>query len=382
MTSVAAEPKAVVAGTPPDHRGSWVPTWSMVTTRMMELRRRRGLMITLLIVVIGLPWVFLGVRLIMHAADPRAYGAAGGEDVFTGIVAGVLYVFGFVAAAMVGCTASTGDLSDGMFRHLVVTGRSRLALYLARLPAGLAIVAGAVAAGYAVVCLVCCLAAPTDVPYDGVNIPPGLSQAAFATWSVQHADEVVCNFNYDGPLNIPCGPNGLVTTTPSSIIKQGGTPPPAPTKAQLRSLARAMAAQNYAAYAAVYRAPPDSLMVGAGLWLLLQVTVGFVVGLGLGSLLGQRTVSVILMVILEIVLTPLVTSTKIPYLLNAQRGLVGIAMAHLEPNGLSRVFGAGGGPNARSMLIPESTVVAIVVVIAWVVVWTVIGARRMVTRDA
>ena len=24
-----------------DHRGSWIPTWGMVTTRFMELRRRR-----------------------------------------------------------------------------------------------------------------------------------------------------------------------------------------------------------------------------------------------------------------------------------------------------------------------------------------------------
>ena len=41
--------------------------------------------------------------------------------------------------AVVGCTAGSVDLSEGMFRHLVITGRSRLALYFARIPAGLAI---------------------------------------------------------------------------------------------------------------------------------------------------------------------------------------------------------------------------------------------------
>ena len=36
--------------------------------------------------------------------------------------------FGFIVATTVGCTAGSRDLTEGMFRHLVVTGRSRLAL--------------------------------------------------------------------------------------------------------------------------------------------------------------------------------------------------------------------------------------------------------------
>ena len=42
-----------------DHRGSWIPTWGMITTRFMELRKRRGLMIALIAVIIGIPTVFL-----------------------------------------------------------------------------------------------------------------------------------------------------------------------------------------------------------------------------------------------------------------------------------------------------------------------------------
>jgi hypothetical protein len=138
-----------------DHRGSWIPTWGMVTTRFMELRKRRGLMITLIAVNIGIPLVFLGVRLISHAVDPEAYGPAGGYSVFTTLVLGFLYVFGFIVAAVVGCTVGSVDLTEGMFRHLVITGRSRLALYLARIPAGLAIVIAMVAIGYTIVCAVC-----------------------------------------------------------------------------------------------------------------------------------------------------------------------------------------------------------------------------------
>ena len=47
------------AATRSDHRGSWIPTWGMITTRLMELRKRRGLMIALIAVNIGIPVVFL-----------------------------------------------------------------------------------------------------------------------------------------------------------------------------------------------------------------------------------------------------------------------------------------------------------------------------------
>jgi hypothetical protein len=132
-------PSAPDADTP-DHRGSWLPNGAMIATRFMELRKRRGLMAALIVVNIGIPVVFLTIRLLAHAFAPHSYGPAGGYDLFSSMVAGVLFVFGFIVAATLGCTAGSVDLTEGMFRHLVVTGRSRLALYLARIPAGLAII--------------------------------------------------------------------------------------------------------------------------------------------------------------------------------------------------------------------------------------------------
>ena len=64
-----------------------------------------------------------------------------------------------------------------------MTGRSRLALYLARIPAGLAIVVPLVAAGFIIVCSVCVFAAPTRLNYDGTNVPAGLSRSAFESWA-------------------------------------------------------------------------------------------------------------------------------------------------------------------------------------------------------
>jgi hypothetical protein len=126
-------------------------------------------------------------------------------------------------------------------------------------------------------------------------------------------------------------------------------------------------------------------MVRTGLWIELEVAVGFIVGLGLGSLLGQRTVAVILMIVLEIVLTPLLSRANIPHLINLQRSVVGLAVDHLEPSSLGFVFGGGGGPGGgqgTANLVPESTTAAVCVVVAWLVAWTVLGAWRMVKRDA
>ncbi len=372
----------------PDHRGSWIPTWGLIVTRLMELRKRRGLMVAMIVVIVGIPTLFLVIRLISHAVDPKSYGPAGGFSIYTSLVAGVMYVFGFIMAATLGCTAGSSDLADGMFRHLVVTGRSRLALYLARIPAGLAVVWSLIAFGFLIVCVVCVFAAPTKLNYDGTNVPLGLSRPGLDSWAAAHADEVVCNFNYNGPSILPsvtCGngqnigpPPGAVIQTPKGTV----TVPARATRAQIRAFAVTMAKQNYTDYSQTFLAPPVSLMVSSGLWLELEATIGFIVGLGLASLLGQRTVAVILIIVLEVILTPIISVHVIPHFINLQRAIVGLATDHLQPAGLPLQFrGGGGGPNGVA-LVPESREVADIVIVAWLVGWTVLGAWRMMTRDA
>jgi hypothetical protein len=365
-------------GAPRDRRGSWIPTSAMITTRIMELRKRRGLMAALIVVNVGIPAVFLLIRLIAHAVAPKSYGPAGGYDIFTSLVAGVMYVFGFIVAATLGCTAGSVDLTEGMFRHLVVTGRSRLALYFARIPAGLAIIVPMVAVGFTIVCAVCVFAAPTKLYYQGVNVPPGLSMTGFESWAANHPKEAVCGLPYRGPIGIPCliNQNGKVITPPgTSGVKQLS---PATLKADAVKIAK----QDYTDYAHVFLYPSNLLMVKTGLWIELEAIIGFIVGLGLASLMGQRTVAVVLMIVLEIVLTPIFSHTAIPHLINVQRGLVGLATAHLEPGGLPHAFGGGGGGGGVASIVPESTVVAVCVIVAWLVGWTALGAWRMAKRDA
>ena len=67
----------------------------------------------------------------------------------------------------------------------------------------------------------------------------------------------------------------------------------------------------------------------------LEVGIGFLVGLGLGSLTGQRTTTTVVLIALEIIVTPLVARVQIPYFIDGQRLIVGIAMDQLRPAGLA-----------------------------------------------
>jgi hypothetical protein len=347
----------------------------MIVTRLMELRRRRGLMAALIIVFIGLPTIFLAIRLILHAVNPHSYSPAGGYDTFNNVVDGVLFIFGFIVAATLGCFAGSVDLTEGVFRHLVVTGRSRVALYLARIPAGLAILVPLVAVGFTILCAVCVFAAPPKTQYNGVNVPASLSRTEFVHWTEGHPGEVVCDFpSINIPYNVICGPNGMVTG------KQ--LPPGAkqPSPAKLRVIAGKVANQNYVAYKDTFRVPPVSLMIETGLWIELEATLGFVIGLGLSSLMGQRTVPVVIMIVFELILTPLLADHTIRHLINAQRGLVGVAMARIQPSSLTPVFGGQRGPGGATNL-PISLTAAVCVIVAWILGWTALGAWRMAKRD-
>ena len=102
----------------------------------LKLRKRRGLVLSALALTVVPMIIAYTVLLILHAADPAKHGPAGGLENFSGSM-DVLSQLSVVAAILVGSTLGAGDLGAGVFRELVVTGRSRLALFAARVPAGL-----------------------------------------------------------------------------------------------------------------------------------------------------------------------------------------------------------------------------------------------------
>jgi hypothetical protein len=346
---------------------TWLPTWDLITTKNLEIRKRRGLVITVAVLIVVPTVLIYGLRLVFHAADPHGYGLAGDPAVFSELC-NLMAEFGFLAAAALGAAAGTTDLTDGVFRHLVITGRSRLALYLARIPAGLAILLPAVALAFLMNCLVTSYESPpppTSVSLPGVSVPENLDHAGLQTWLLQHPQQAA--------NALPLGPS--------------------PTTPQIRTAIDQNIASIYSEYLTDEISGSDPAvneMAKIGLWLELEVGIGFLVGLGLGSLTGQRTTTTIVLIALEIIVTPILARIQIPYFIDGQRLIVGIAMDQLRPAGLaSGNPGGGGGPGqvlsgGRGALgIPPMPTWAMVsVIVGWIVGWSVIGAWRMTTRDA
>ena len=276
-------------------RGSWLPSVPMIGAKFLELRRRRVLMAVTAAFTVGTPVIFYGIREIYHLSDPARYGPAG-ADAFANVVT-LMAELGFIVAVMLGATAGTSDLTDGMFRHLVITGRSRLALYLTRIPAGLSILLSLAAVG--------------------------LTVAALATAFL------------------------------------GGSEPASAVAALPGDLAR------------------------SGLWLELDLVIGFTVGLGLGSLMGQRTVPVVLLTVWQIIITPALANHVLPHLINAQRIVVGVAMDQLKPAVLAGGVTVGPTGGIQPVALPPMPTWAMAAVIAgWILGWLAIGAWKMATRDA
>jgi hypothetical protein len=346
----------------------------MITSKFMELRKRRGLMVAIVLLTLALPVLVLGLRLLFHAIDPSHYGPAGTPSVFEGLCDPIAQ-FGFIIAAAVGATAGATDLGEGMFRHLVITGRSRVALFFARIPSGLALLLPLVAIGFTFMCLVTAFEGtpqPTSVNVSGGTIPLHLSEGQLRSFLLDHASEFAGGPIFkNGSGSVTLGPGGPQVDPQQFIRSNFDT-----------------IYQGYLTAEATDLNPPANEMVKIGLWIELQVALGFIIGLGLGSLTGQRTVTVIVLIALQIIVTPLLSSAVIPYFLNGQRLLVGVPMQQLRPAALLSVTGHHGP--GRTVLggrgalgIPAMPTWAMVsVIVGWIVAWTGIGAWRMATRDA
>jgi hypothetical protein len=351
---------------------AWLPTWDLIATKNLEIRKRRGLIITVAVLIVAPTVLIYGFRLLFHAVDPNTYGPAGNPGLLSDI-SNLIAEFGFIAAAALGAAAGTTDLSDGMFRHLVITGRSRLALYLARIPAGLVIIVPLVALAFSAACLVTSYEGepnPPSVGMDGLTLPLHLDQAEFQAWLLQRPQQVVNQLPVRG---LPVSPATKAAQVRSAIERD------------IASLYR-----NYVDNESSGSNPGNNEMAGIGLWVELEVGIGFLVGLGFGSLTGQRTTTTIVLIALDIIATPLLEATQLPYFIDGQRLIVGVAMDQLRPAALASPSFGGGGPGGLVLgggqgglgIPPMPTWAMISVIVGWIVGWSVIGAWRMATRDA
>ena len=123
----------------------------LVSAEFLKLRKRTGLVLA----AFGLTVV---PGMIMLVVTGSGDADTGGRRTFADQV-GIVASLSIVASILVGATVGTSDVSTGVFRDLVVTGRSRLELFAARAPAGLVLVLAVGAAGYALVVLTAALSA-------------------------------------------------------------------------------------------------------------------------------------------------------------------------------------------------------------------------------
>ena len=110
----------------------------MFSAEVLKLRRQRALMAFAGLLSVGVVVLFMSYVQIRHASNAQ-YAPAGGVNGFQHLLLALGEYFGALAAILIGTEAGTADLSSGVFRDLVATGRSRLALFAVRVPAAIAV---------------------------------------------------------------------------------------------------------------------------------------------------------------------------------------------------------------------------------------------------
>jgi hypothetical protein len=122
----------------------------LITAELLKLRKRRGLFWWSLALSVGVVTAVFAVLEVLHLTDPSHHVPPGGLGGYQGALIG-LSLAGSVAAILVGSAAGTADVSTGVFRDLVATGRSRWTLFAARVPGALAFFVPMITLGYIVI---------------------------------------------------------------------------------------------------------------------------------------------------------------------------------------------------------------------------------------
>jgi ABC-type transport system involved in multi-copper enzyme maturation permease subunit len=141
----------------------------MIGAEILKVRRNRSVMAFALLLTVGVVVLFYGYDAIQHASNPVDNAPAGGMNGFRHGVQALGIFFGMLAAVLIGSEVGTADLSSGVFRDLVATGRSRLALFAVRLPAAAIVTLCLSAMAYALV-LVATFVFAGGTPTPGIGL--------------------------------------------------------------------------------------------------------------------------------------------------------------------------------------------------------------------
>ncbi len=141
-----------------------LPTSRLVGADLLKLRKSPSLNVVTAFLTIGSIVITVAIMETLHLANPAKHGPVGGVPDL-GHFAALVGLLGAVAAAIVGARVGAGDIDAGVYRDLVVSGRSRLSLYLSRFAGGAAFLLPFVAVAYTI-------AAVSSVALAGSNAAP------------------------------------------------------------------------------------------------------------------------------------------------------------------------------------------------------------------
>ncbi|MEA2299233.1 MAG: hypothetical protein QOF77_2169, partial [Solirubrobacteraceae bacterium] len=150
----------------------------------LKLGRRYGMLAVSLLLTVGIAAIVFAVTAVQHAGNPGRYGPAGGLHNYQGSIT-FLSVMVFVVAAIVGSTAGAQDLETGVFRDLAATGRSRVALFGARVSGALVIV-------LPIVALTAALTAGVSIALAGSLAAPGVGAITSGTLALAASGALGC----------------------------------------------------------------------------------------------------------------------------------------------------------------------------------------------
>lgn len=125
----------------------------MIGADFLKLRKRRGTLAWSLLLALAPLLIYFIVSAAQHSSNPVQHPPAGGAHGYQDALRIVAAFFGPLAGILIGTDAGAGDAAAGVFRDLVVTGRSRLALFATRVPAAIAVTWLVSTLAYAVVLL-------------------------------------------------------------------------------------------------------------------------------------------------------------------------------------------------------------------------------------
>ncbi len=147
----------------------------MIIQEILKIVRRRGMFWSACAIPVVAAIAVIVINLIVRANNTDNY--LGGKD-FLEVQSVFIGLVGFIMAALVGAQAGAYDVANGTFRYLVMTGRSRFSLYLARFAAFAAVMIIAL-----VPALIVASISAAVFPLEG-DAAAGFADHARSWWSV------------------------------------------------------------------------------------------------------------------------------------------------------------------------------------------------------